>query len=138
MAYWLLKTEPSAYAFADLVRDRRTRWDGVSNPQAVSNLRAMQIGDEALVYHSGVKEAVGIARVVKAAYPDPADPSGKAVAVDLAAGSALASPVGLEALKGEAAFSGSPLLRQGRLSVVPLTPAQWKAVERLAGRATRP
>jgi len=138
MAYWLLKTEPSAYAFADLARDRRTRWDGVTNPQAVKNLRAMQAGDEALVYHSGAKEAVGVARVVKAAYPDPADPSGKGVVVDLAAVGALAKPVALGALQGEATFEGSPLLRQGRLSVVPLTAAQWRAVERLAGGATRP
>ncbi|HTP50622.1 MAG TPA: EVE domain-containing protein [Anaeromyxobacteraceae bacterium] len=138
MAFWLLKTEPSTYSFADLVRERRTRWDGVTNPQALANLRAMKAGDEALVYHSGAKEAVGLARVVAESTPDPRDPTGKLVAVDLAAERALPAPVGLEALKAEAAFRGSPLLRQGRLSVVPLTAEQWRAVLRLSKAPTRP
>jgi predicted RNA-binding protein with PUA-like domain len=138
MAFWLLKTEPTAYAFADLARERRTRWDGVTNPQAVANLRAMKAGDGAVVYHSGAKEAVGLARVVKAAYPDPGDSTGKLVAVDLAAGKELPSPVGLEALKRAPAFRDSPLLRQGRLSVVPLTAEQWKAVLSLSEAPTRP
>jgi len=131
MAHWLLKTEPSSYSFDDLARDRRTRWDGVRNPQAVANLRAMREGDSVLVYHSGEKKAVGLATLVREAYPDPENP-GSGVAVDVAAAGALAAPVGLEALRAEPAFRGSPLLRQGRLSVVPLTPEQWKAVERLA------
>lgn len=131
MPFWLLKTEPSAYAFADLRRDRKTRWDGVSNAQAQANLRAMRAGDEVAVYHSGEKAAVGLGRVARAAYPDPGDPSGKLVAVDLAAGEPLAVPVTLDALRAERSFEGSPLLRQGRLSVVPLTTAQWKALLRL-------
>jgi predicted RNA-binding protein with PUA-like domain len=131
MPFWLLKTEPSAYSFDDLRRDRKTRWDGVSNAQAQSNLRAMRAGDEVAVYHSGVKAAVGLARVARAAYPDPGDPEGKRVAVDLAAGDPLATPVTLDVLRGEKVFDGSPLLRQGRLSVVPLTAAQWKALRRL-------
>jgi len=138
MAFWLLKTEPSAYSFADLVRDRRTRWDGVTNPQALANLRAMEPGDEVLVYHSGAKEAVGRARVARAAYADPADASGRAVVVDVAAGEALPAPVPLDRLKSDPAFRDSPLVRQGRLSVVPLTAAQWSAVERLSRSATRP
>jgi predicted RNA-binding protein with PUA-like domain len=131
MPFWLLKTEPSAYSFDDLRRDRKTRWDGVSNAQAQANLRAMREGDEVAVYHSGEKAAVGLARVARAAYPDPGDPEGKRVAVDLAAGDLLASPVTLAALRGEKAFDGSPLLRQGRLSVVPVTAAQWKVLKRL-------
>ena len=131
MPCWLLKTEPSVYAFADLLLDRKTRWDGVSNAQAQLNLRAMLRGDPVAVYHSGEKAAVGLARVARAAYPDPGDPEGRRVAVDLAAGEPLARPVTLAALRAEKAFGGSPLLRQGRLSVVPLTAAQWKVLLRL-------
>jgi predicted RNA-binding protein with PUA-like domain len=133
MPFWLVKTEPSTYAFQDLRRDRKTRWDGVSNAQAQANLRAMREGDEVLVYHSGEKAAVGLARVARGAYPDPGDPTGKRVAVDLAAGVALEVPVLLEALREEKAFEGSPLLRQGRLSVVPLSATQWRVVLRIGG-----
>jgi predicted RNA-binding protein with PUA-like domain len=132
MPCWLVKTEPSTYAFADLVRDRKTRWDGVSNAQAQANLRAMREGDAVVVYHSGEKAAVGLARVSRGPSPDPGDPAGKRVAVELAAGEPLATPVPLEALRAEPAFDGSPLLRQGRLSVLPLTAAQLAAVRRLA------
>jgi len=131
MTFWLLKTEPSAYSFDDLRRDRKTRWDGVSNPQAQANLRSMEVGDPVAVYHSGEKAAVGLARVARAAYPDPGDPKGKLVAVDLEAGEPLGSPVTLAALRAEKSFEGSPLLRQGRLSVVPLTAPQWKVLARL-------
>lgn len=131
--FWLVKTEPSAYSFADLQRDGETRWDGVVNPQALANLRAMKAGDRVLVYHSGEKAAAGVAEVARSAYPDPAAADPRLVVVDLRAGAPLARPVSLEAMKAEPAFAGSPLLRQGRLSVVPLTQAQWRAVERLAG-----
>lgn len=131
--FWLVKTEPSAYSFADLQRDGETRWDGVVNPQALANLRAMEAGDRVLVYHSGEKAAAGVAEVARSAYPDPAAADPRLVVVDLRAGAPLARPVSLEAMKAEPAFAGSPLLRQGRLSVVPLTQAQWRAVERLAG-----
>jgi predicted RNA-binding protein with PUA-like domain len=131
MPFWLVKTEPSTYAFDDLRRDRKTRWDGVSNAQAQANLRAMRTGDEVAVYHSGEKAAVGLARVARGPSPDPGDPAGRRVAVDLAAGAPLAAPVPLDALRAEKVFEGSPLLRQGRLSVVPLTAAQWKALLRL-------
>lgn len=131
--FWLVKTEPSAYSFADLQRDGETRWDGVVNPQALANLRAMKAGDRVLVYHSGEKAAAGVAEVARSAYPDPAAADPRLVVVDLRAGAPLARPVSLEAMKAEPAFAGSPLLRQGRLSVVPLTEAQWRAVERLAG-----
>ncbi len=132
MAYWLLKTEPSSYAWGDLVADGRTAWTGVANPQAQANLRAMRAGDRAVVYHSGEKRAMGVAEVVRTAYPDPTGAPG-AVCVDVRAVEPLAAPVPLEALKLETAFAGSALLRQGRLSVVPLSPAEWKALQELAG-----
>ncbi len=132
MPSWLVKTEPSTYSFDDLLRDRRTRWDGVTNPQAQGHLRAMRRGDEVVVYHSGEKAAVGLAKVARAAYPDPGDATGKRVAVDLAAGKRLGASVPLEALKAEEAFDGSPLLRQGRLSVLPVDARQMKALLRLA------
>ncbi len=135
MAAWLLKTEPSAYSFDDLSRDRKTRWDGVSNAQAQANLRAMKVGDAIVVYHSGEKAAVGLGRVSRAAFPDPGDPSGKRVAVEVTAGARLPAPVPLEALRAEVAFDGSPLLRQGRLSVVPLTATQMRVVQGLAKRS---
>jgi predicted RNA-binding protein with PUA-like domain len=130
MAYWLLKTEPGDYAWDDLVKDGTTAWSGVANPQAQGNLRAMKVGDRAVVYHSGEKRAVGVAEVVKEAYGGP-DGDGD-VRVDVRAVEALAAPVPLEALKLEPAFEGSVLLRQGRLSVVPLSPAEWRDLEALA------
>ncbi len=130
MAFWLLKTEPSAYAFDDLVRERTTAWSGVKNPQARLHLRAMRPGDEVVVYHSGQKAAVGLAAVARGAYADPAG-GAAGVCVDVKVGARLAAPVPLEALKGLDAFAGSPLLAQGRLSVVPLTAAQWKALLKL-------
>jgi len=132
MAHWLLKTEPSTYGFADLLREKTTAWTGVSNPQAQAGLRAMRAGDLALVYHSGEKAAVGVAEVVREAYPDPTAGGGALVCVDVRAVEALAAPVPLDALKREKAFEGSPLLRQGRLSVVPLTSSQWSRVRALA------
>jgi predicted RNA-binding protein with PUA-like domain len=132
MAYWLLKTEPDAYAWDDLVRERRTAWTGVSNPQAQGNLRAMQLGDRAIVYHSGEKRAVGVAEVVRTAYPDPTAGGAELVCVDVRAKEPLPAPVPLEALKQEPAFEGSALLRQGRLSVVPLSPAEWRDLTALA------
>jgi predicted RNA-binding protein with PUA-like domain len=133
MAYWLLKTEPSEYGWDDLVKDGVTPWSGIANPQARRNLRAMARGERAVVYHSGEKRAVGIAEVVKPAYADPAAEEGDdAVLVDVRAIEPLPAPVPLEALKQEAAFAGSALLRQGRLSVVPLSPAEWKVVGELA------
>jgi predicted RNA-binding protein with PUA-like domain len=131
MAYWLLKTEPEEYGWDDLVEEGTAAWTGVSNPQAQGNLRAMKEGDRAIIYHSGEKRAVGIAEVVKTAYPDPTSDS-EYVCVDVRAVEALPAPVPLEALKLEPAFEGSVLLRQGRLSVVPLAPAEWKDLVDLA------
>jgi predicted RNA-binding protein with PUA-like domain len=131
MAYWLLKTEPGEYSFENLVRDRVTAWTGVSSPQAQANLRSMKEGDRAVVYHSGEKRAIGLARVVREAYPDP-EAGGDLVCVDVKATEPLPAPVPLEALKQEPTFEGSLLLRQGRLSVVPLSPAQWNDLMQLS------
>jgi predicted RNA-binding protein with PUA-like domain len=132
---WLLKTEPGDYSYDDLEREGRARWDGVRNPAAQRNLRAMKKGDRVLVYHTGdVKAVVGEAEVVGEAYPDPKYPAGKLVVVDLEARGRLARPVTLAEIKGIAAFAESPLVRQGRLSVVPLDAAQWKAI---AGRGAK-
>jgi predicted RNA-binding protein with PUA-like domain len=132
MAYWLLKTEPEEYAFEDHTRERATAWTGVKNPQAQANLRAMREGDRTVVYHSGERRAVGLAEVVRTAYPDPTAGAEDLVCVDVRAVEPLPAPVPLEALKQETAFEGSALLRQGRLSVVPLSPAEWKDLLDLA------
>jgi len=132
---WLLKTEPSAYGYPDLEREGRAVWDGVTNPVALKNLRAMAEGDSALIYHTGAEKAVvGTARVVRAAYPDPKERDARRVVVDLEATGRLKKAVTLAEIKALPDFADSPLVRQGRLSVVPLTRAQWKA---LAGAAER-
>ena len=131
MAYWLLKTEPSTYSFADLQRDKQTRWDGITNPAALSHLKTAKKGDRALVYHTGnVKAAVGEAEIVTAAYADPKDAT--LTVVDIAAKKALPNPVTLATLKADKAFKDSPLVKQGRLSFVPLSDAQWKRIQELA------
>jgi predicted RNA-binding protein with PUA-like domain len=128
---YLLKTEPSAYSYADLERDGRTTWDGVTNPAALRNLRSASVGDPLFIYHTGdEKAAVGIARVEKAAYPDPKSKNPRLVVIDLAAVKPLARPVTLAEIKAMPVFAESPLVRQGRLSVVPLTKAQWTAIEK--------
>ena len=127
---WLLKTEPSTYGYDDLEREGETVWDGITNPVALRNLAAMKAGDRAFVYHTGgVRAAVGVARVTRAAYPDPKQRNPKRLVVGIAAEGRLDRPVGLDEIRKMPAFDGSPLVRQGRLSVVPLTEPQWKAVE---------
>jgi predicted RNA-binding protein with PUA-like domain len=126
---WLLKTEPSDYSFEDLVRDRRTTWSGVTNPSAVKNIRAMKAGERVVVYHTGgERAAVGLARVASAPGPDPSNP--RSTVVEIEADRALKAPVPLEVVKGSPLFSGSPLVTIGRLSVVPLTPAQFAFLAR--------
>jgi predicted RNA-binding protein with PUA-like domain len=127
---WLLKTEPGDYSFDALEKAGRARWDGVRNPAAIRNLGAMKPGERVLVYHTGDEKAVvGIAEVVRAAYPDPRYPEGKLLVVDIEARARLARPVTLAEIKALAEFRDSPLVRQGRLSVVPITAAQWGAIE---------
>jgi predicted RNA-binding protein with PUA-like domain len=127
MSYWILKTEPSDYSFADLRRDKRTRWSGITNAQALIHLRQMAKGDDVLIYHTGdEKAAVGHARVAKAAYPDPKQQDPKLVVVDLEAGKPMHTPVTLKAIKADPAFADLALVRQGRLSVVPVPAALWQ------------
>jgi predicted RNA-binding protein with PUA-like domain len=124
--HWILKTEPSEYAFADLQRDGRTRWDGISNPVALKHLRSMHRGDQAMVYHTGdEKRVVGLATVAS-------EPDGDAV-VELEAGPSVPSPVTLAAIKSDPAFKDLALVRQGRLSVVPVPPDLWKKLLGMAG-----
>jgi predicted RNA-binding protein with PUA-like domain len=131
---WLLKTEPGTYGYDDLEREKRATWDGLSNPAALKNLRAMKEGDAALIYHTGDEKAVvGTALVVRAAYPDPKAKDPRLVVVDLTPAGRLPRPVTLAEIKALPAFAESPLLRQGRLSVVPLTKTQWNALTRMAG-----
>ena len=126
---WLLKTEPGKFSWQDLVREGRATWDGVKNPAALGHLRAMRSGDLAFVYHTGAeKAAVGVAEVTRAAYPDPKSRNPRLLVVELRACGPLPRPVPLSEIKAQAVFADSPLVRQGRLSVVPLTAAQWKAL----------
>ena len=125
---WLLKTEPGEYSYGELERAGRACWDGVRNPVALRNLRAMEPGDRVLVYHTGSEKAVvGTAEVVREAYPDPKTKDARRVVVDIELRGRLARPVTLAEIKAMAEFAESPLVRQGRLSVVPLTAPQWKA-----------
>jgi predicted RNA-binding protein with PUA-like domain len=134
MAYWLMKSEPGTYSWDRLVKDGRTAWDGVRNHQAAFNLKAMKRGDRAFFYHSGDAPAVvGIVEVIKASYPDPSDPAGRFVMVDLKPVKALAAPVPLSNIKANAALKDLPLLRQGRLSVVPIDAASWDLICRMGG-----
>lgn len=127
---WLVKTEPGEYSFDDLVREGRTVWDGVRNPQAVRNLKAMTAGEPVFVYHTGdERRVVGRAEVVRAATTGP----GRDALVELKAIERLPAPVPLADLKAERTFADSPLLRQGRLSVVPLTDDQVRVIEQHAG-----
>ena len=129
--HWVLKTEPSEYGFPDLVRERRTRWEGVSNPVALKHLSSMLEGDEALIYHTGNEKAlVGRARIASAPYPDPSDP--KLVVVDVEAGQPLPRAVPLAAIKADPAFAELGLVRVPRLSVVPVEPGQWERLLAMA------
>jgi predicted RNA-binding protein with PUA-like domain len=119
--HYLLKTEPTAYSFADLLREKETDWTGVTNPQAVKNLRAMRKGDKLVIYHTGEeKAAVGLARVISVDVSDP-----KVPLVRIAAGVAIKRPKTLAEIKQQPIFQDSPLVRQSRLSVAPLDEAQY-------------
>lgn len=134
MAYWLLKTEPATYAFDDLVRDKKTTWDGVTNATALKHIRSMTKGDLALVYHTGDERAiVGVAEIASAPYADPKADDEKIVVFDLRPKKKLKQPVTLVRIKSDPAFSSWDLLRIGRLSVVPTPPAIWDGVIQLAG-----
>jgi predicted RNA-binding protein with PUA-like domain len=134
MNYWLVKSEPEAYSWAQLVKDGRTAWTGVRNFQARINLRAMKKGDLVCFYHSvSEKQIVGLARVAKEAYPDPTATEGDWVCVDLEPVKPLKNPVTLEAVKSDQALKEMKLVRQSRLSVTPLTTAEFARLLELAG-----
>jgi predicted RNA-binding protein with PUA-like domain len=133
MARWLLKTEPSTYCFDQLVKDKKTTWDGVANATALQHLRAMKKGDAVLIYHTGgEKAAVGVAEVASNPYPDPKQDDEKLVVVDLKPKRRLARPVTLPQIKADPAFAGWDLLRIGRLSVVPVPDTMWARIEALS------
>lgn len=134
MQYWMVKSEPTAYAWADLVRDKRTAWTGVRNYAARLHLKAMQVGDEVLVYHSvEEKRVVGLARVTQPAFPDTTTDEEGWVAVELAPVAALPHPVTLAQIKAEAGLKDIALVRQSRLSVLPLTLAEFARLKKLGG-----
>ncbi len=131
-ACWLVKSEPGAYSFDDLVRDGSTCWDGVRNAEARNNLRAMRVNDAVLYYHSNVgKEVVGVARVTRESYPDPSSADPRWVVVDLAPVRALAEPVSLARIKDDSALARIPLVTQSRLSVMPLERFAFERILRL-------
>lgn len=133
MTAWLLKTEPGEFSFDDLLARVVEPWDGVRNRTALRNLGSARLGDPCVVYHSGAERAVvGLATVDRAAYPDPKQADPKIVVIDVRAGERLPRPVRLDELKRDARFTPSPLVRQGRLSVVSLTNEQYEAILHMA------
>lgn len=134
MAYWLMKSEPSAYGWDQMVKDGRTSWNGVRNYQASNNLKAMKKGDRAFFYHSGEGPAVvGILEIVKEFYPDHTDESGKFGMVDVKPVAALKTPVTLTAIRVEPKLKTLPLIRQSRLSVVPIDEPSWRLICAMGG-----
>lgn len=134
MAYWLFKSEPGAYSFERLQKDKRTCWDGVRNYQANNNMKAMKKGDRGFFYHSvNDKEIVGVVEVVKEHYPDPSDKSERFGMVDVKPVAPVENKVSLADIKAEPKLSDFALVRQSRLSVVPVTAAEWKVLCRMAG-----
>ena len=130
---WLFKTEPSTYSWAELARDRRTVWDGVKNALALKHLAAVATGDEVLIYHTGnERAAVGIAKVMRGAYPDPKRKDARLVVVDLQPVKALARPVALGEMRANPKLAGFDLLRLPRLSVMPVSAEQWAAIMEMA------
>jgi predicted RNA-binding protein with PUA-like domain len=135
-SHWLVKQEPTAYSFSQLQKDKKTAWTGVRNHQARNNLAAMRKGDAVLFYHSVVgKEVVGVCEVVREHYPDPTADDPAWVAVDLKPVAALAHPVALDAIKAESGLASIPLLKQSRLSVMPLEKAAFDQIVALGAKA---
>ena len=136
MAYWLLKSEPGSWSWEDQVRDGVTEWDGVRNHQADNNMKAMKRGDRCFFYHSvRAKEIVGVVEVVREHYPDPSDASGRFGMVDVKVVAPVRKPVSLQEIKAEPALRDMRLVRQSRLSVSPVTPAEWRRICAMAGIA---
>jgi predicted RNA-binding protein with PUA-like domain len=134
MAHWLLKSEPTKYSWDQLVKDGRTFWDGVRNFQAANNMKAMKEGDRAFFYHSNEgKEIVGVVEIVRPFYLDPKDPAGKFGMIDVAPIMPVKKPVTLTVMKGVPELAQMALLRQSRLSVCPVSDAEWQVVCGMAG-----
>jgi predicted RNA-binding protein with PUA-like domain len=132
--YWLLKSEPSAYSWDQLVKDGRTNWSGVRNHQAALNLKAMKKGDRAFFYHSNDGlEIVGVMEIVKEAYPDPTDKAGRFVMVDVAPVMPVKQPVTLAEIKKTPALKDLALVKQSRLSVSPVGAEEWRVIAKMAG-----
>jgi predicted RNA-binding protein with PUA-like domain len=131
---WLFKEEPTHYNFAELVKDKKTVWSGVRNPLAQKHLRSVKKGDRIFYYHTGDEKAVvGICKALGDAYADPDDATGKASVVDIAPVKKLSRPVTLAEIKADASFKEFPLVRLSRLSVMPVTDAEWARIEKKAG-----
>jgi predicted RNA-binding protein with PUA-like domain len=131
--YWLMKSEPDAYSWDDLVAEGEGTWDGVRNHRAANNLRAMQVGDEAFFYHSNIgKEIVGVATISQSGLADPSDPDGKWAAVKVKPVRKLARPVTLAQIKADPALAEMELIRLSRLSVAVVTPAEWDYILKLS------
>ncbi len=134
MAYWLFKSEPGAWSWDDQVKAGSAEWDGIRNYQADNNMKAMKIGDRAFFYHSvNEKQIVGVVEIVKEHYPDPTDPKGRFGMVDVKAICPAKTPVTLEDVRGEPSLSELALIRQSRLSVMPVSDAEWKRLLQMAG-----
>lgn len=133
MAQWLVKEEPENYGYAQLEHDGKTVWAGVRNPLAQKHLRSIRKGDRIFYYHTGKEKAVvGIAQATGDAYPDPGNPAGKQFVVDVAPVKKLARPVTLAAIKARKEFATFPLVRMSRLSVMPVTDAEWVEIEKMS------
>jgi predicted RNA-binding protein with PUA-like domain len=133
MAQWLVKEEPEHYGYDQLVRDRKTVWAGVKNPLAQKHLRGIKRGDRIFYYHTGKeKSVVAVATAASDAYPDPSDKTGKLFVVDVVPERKLDRPVTLAEIKSEKAFADFPLVRMSRLSVMPVTDAEWTRIEKLS------
>jgi len=127
---WLFKTEPSVYSFQQLQKDKKTMWDGVANNLALKNLKDIQKGDLIFIYHTGdEKQAVGVARALGGAYPDPSKKDPKLLVVDIEAVKPLAKPVTLAAVKADKKLANFDLVRNSRLSIMKVTDEQWEIME---------
>lgn len=134
MAYWLMKSEPYVFSWDQLVKDKRNGWDGVRNHLAKRNLMEMKVGDQAFFYHSNEgMEVVGVMKIVKTAYPDPTDETGRFVQVDVAPVAPMPKPVTLKAIKAEPRLADMVLVKSSRLSVQPVTAAEWALVCKMGG-----
>ncbi len=138
MAYWLMKTEPEEYSYSDLERAGRDVWDGVRNAQALKHMKAMQEGDAVLIYHTGKERAIaGVGRLVRAAYPDPNADNPRYVLVDVAPAYRFNRPVTLQEIKADERFADWALVRQSRLSVMPVSEEHWRLLHEMGQTEAR-